>query len=218
MVVLASILAGQNGVTTGHGGTSVSISGPGLIGTILIIQLVIVARRLLRSGYAFDDIRAALLAEAQVQREEAEAVHQRRIFQRIDSLWHKLWAGRFGRWFFRVAGMGIATRPRGLPSGDATELVLGRSALAAYEGLTADQRDGVRDVPVVIDSLERRAARLRADGATGEDLTQAVAALENLRLELLRLEAGTGSLADLTVCVRRARAIGEAVDRRLAGG
>jgi len=218
MVVVASILAGQNGVTTGHGGTSVSISGPGLIGTILIIQLVIVARRLLRSGYAFDDIRAALLAEAQVQREEAEAVHQRRIFQRIDSLWHKLWAGRFGRWFFRVAGMGIATRPRGLPSGDATELVLGRSALAAYEGLTADQRDGVRDVPVVIDSLERRAARLRADGATGEDLTQAVAALENLRLELLRLEAGTGSLADLTVCVRRARAIGEAVDRRLAGG
>src|SRR4029077_19842283 len=46
MVLLASALAGK---------------GTGLIGAILLFQLVVVARRLLKDGYTFGDIRAALL-------------------------------------------------------------------------------------------------------------------------------------------------------------
>ena len=93
------------GSTVGRGGASVSFGG--LIGTVLIVQLVIVARRLLREGYTFADIRTALLAEAQVQTEEADEMRSGKWIRRLNNLWHRLWAGRFGRWFFRVAGAGI---------------------------------------------------------------------------------------------------------------
>src|SRR5437016_8569369 len=65
MVLLALALAGN--VTLSRGGVNLSLGGPGVIGGILILQLIIVARRLLQDGYAFGDIRAALPAEAQVQ-------------------------------------------------------------------------------------------------------------------------------------------------------
>ena len=215
MVVLAVMLAGQ-GVTVSETGVRVIGFGPGLIGTILIIQLVMVARRLLREGYAFDDIRAALLAEAQVQHEEAEVIQQRRWLRRMDTLWHRLWAGRVGRWFFRIAGAGL--RPperRVLVSSDATELVLGQSALAAYEALPGAARHQVRELPAVVGRLETRAEALRARGETGERLTEAVAALENLRVALLRLGGGSGSIEDLTLHLERAKAIGERVERHL---
>src|SRR5437588_2175322 len=85
MVLFTSALAGK---------------GTGIIGAILIFQLVVVARRLLKDGYAFGDIRAALLAERQVQQEEAEVIKQRRWFWRLDSVWYRVWAGRAGRSFF----------------------------------------------------------------------------------------------------------------------
>src|SRR5213592_249339 len=59
LVLLASVLAGR---------------GMGIIGAILVFQLVVVARRPLKDGYTFDDIRAALLAERQVQQEEDEVI------------------------------------------------------------------------------------------------------------------------------------------------
>ena len=40
-------------------------------------------------------------------------------------------------------------------------------------------------------------------------------ALERLRLALLRLQAGVGSVPGLTLALERARAIGEHIDRRL---
>src|SRR5437899_12039907 len=63
MVLLSLALAGR---------------GAGIIGAILIFQLVVVARRLLTDGYAFGAIRAALRAEAQVQQEAAEVGKNRR--------------------------------------------------------------------------------------------------------------------------------------------
>ena len=209
-------LAGSFGSSTvGRGGTSFSFGG--IIGTVLIIQLVIVARRLLREGYSFADIRTALLAEAQVQREEADEMRSGKWIRRLNNLWHRLWAGGFGRWFFRVAGLGI--RPpvrRAIASADHTELVLGRSALAAYDALPAAEREQVQDVPVVVERLEKEAEALRAAGETGERLAETVAALENLRLGMLRLRAGTGTLGDLTEWLERAREVGDYVDRRIA--
>ena len=216
MVLLASVVGGST-FHTGAGGTSFSLGGAGLIGTILLVQLVLVARRLLREGYAFEDIRAALLAEAQIQAEEAEVAQQRRWTRRLNSLWHRLWAGKAGRRFFRVAGIGVKVPARrAMASADATELVLGRSALAAYQALPPAEREQVKDVPEVVERLEKEAEALRARGETGERLAETVAALENLRLGMLKLRAGTGTLGDLTEWLERAREVGEYVDRRVA--
>src|SRR3989449_1048210 len=201
LVLLTSVLAGR---------------GMGIIGAILLFQLVVVARRLLKDGYTFGDIRAALLAEAQVQQEEAEVIKQRRLFRRLDSLWYRIWAGRAGRSFFSIAGIGLkATARPALPSVERTELVLGRSALSAYKALPAGARPQARDLPAVLERLETGAEALRATGDTGESLTEAVAALEHLRLALVKRQSG-GSASDLTLALERAKAIGDHVDRRLA--
>ena len=216
MVLLAVALAGKGTVVGGGPGASISVSGSGLIGGILLVQLILVARRLLRNGYSFADIRTALLAEAQVQLEEADAVQQGKYFRRLDRLWLRIWAGRVGRWFFSLAGWGIHASERAmLPSADATEMVLGRSTMAAYGSLTERDRAQAREVPGLVDRLERDAEELRARGDTGERLTQKVAALENLRLAMLRLQSGTGTLEDLTGIIERAKAVGEYVDQRL---
>jgi hypothetical protein len=215
MVLLALSLAGQ-GVTVSQRGVAVS-AGPEVIGAILIFQLVVVARRLLKDGYAFGDIRAALLAEAQVQQEEAEVVKQRRVFRRLDTLWYRVWAGRVGRWFFRLAGIGLKASARpALPSVERTELVLGRSALAAYKALPDGERHEASDLPRLLKRLEAGAEALRAGGDTGERLTEAVAALEHLRLALVKRQTGVGSASELTLALEGARAIGDHVERRLA--
>src|SRR5207249_2775334 len=202
LVLLTSVLAGR---------------GMGIIGAILLFQLVVVARRLLKDGYTFDDIRAALLAERQVQQEEDEVIKRRRWFLRLDSLWYRIWAGRAGRSFFWLAGLGLkATARAALPPVEPTELVLGRSALAVYKALPDAERRQARDLPAVLERLETGAEALRARGDTGESLTEAVAALEHLRLALVKRQSGMGSPSDLTLVLERARAIGDHVDRRLA--
>jgi len=176
-----------------------------------------VARRLLRDGYTFGDIRAALLAERQVQQEEDEVIKRRRWFLRLDSLWYRVWAGRAGRSFFRLAGLGLkATARPALPSVERTELVLGRSALSAYKALPKEERRQARDLPEVLERLETGAEALRARGDTGESLTEAVAALEHLRLALVKRQSGVGSPSDLTLVLERAKEIGDHVERRLA--
>ncbi|HJS44491.1 MAG TPA: serine/threonine-protein kinase, partial [Gemmatimonadales bacterium] len=202
MVLLTSVLAGNL---------------MGIIGAILIFQLVVVARRLLKDGYTFGDIRAALLAERQVQLEEAEVTKQRSWFRKLDSLWYRIWAGRAGGAFFRLAGLGLkATARPALPSVEPTELLLAHSALAAYQALPDAERRQARDLPGVIERLETGAVALRARGDTGESLTEAVAALEHLRLALVKRQSGVGSPSDLTLVLERAKEIGDHVDRRIA--
>ena len=74
--------------------------------------------------------------------------------------------------------------------------------------------------------LGAQVAEHRADAVTelegaarlvAERLASVVAALENLRLDLMRLSAGQGSIDDLTVDLEAARGIGEAIDRLLKG-
>jgi hypothetical protein len=215
MVLLAASMAGS-GVSVGDAGVRMGAGGPGIIGLILIFQLVMVARRLLREGYSFADIHNALLAEAQVQQEEAEELGQHRWLRWLNGQWHRLWAGKFGRWFFKTAGMGLTEPERSRrPSADATEVVLGRSTLAAYEALPDALGYVAREVPAVVGRLEARAESLRAAGDTGERLNDTVAALENVRLALLRLNAGVGTVNDLTGILERAKAIGEAVDHQV---
>ncbi|HKC47371.1 MAG TPA: serine/threonine-protein kinase [Gemmatimonadales bacterium] len=218
MVFVATALANQT-VTASSSGVSISFGGPGIIGIILFCQLVAVARRLLRDGYTFDDIRAALLAEAQVQDEEADVIRQRRIFRRLNSFWYKLWAGKVGRWFFRASGYRLhPSSRRALAGVDATELVLGRSAIDAYRALPEQTQRQLSGVPQVVTDLEAAAEALRARGDTGERLTETVAALERLRLALIKAQSGAGSLPDLTLALERAREVGAHVDRRIDAG
>jgi serine/threonine-protein kinase len=183
---------------------------------LVLAQLGIAARKLLLEGYAFDDIRVALLAEAVTQEEEAEAVGQKRFIRKVYGMWHRIWAGRFGRRFFKIAGYGLAPPERpALPSADPTEVVLGRSVAELYEALPPAERKQFAEVPNVIRRLEHDAESLRQRGDQGERLESAVAALENLRLGMLRLRAGTGSVSDLTADLSRAREIGDRIDAEL---
>src|SRR2546425_6993758 len=146
LVLLTSVLAGR---------------GMGIIGAILLFQLVVVARRLLKDGYTFDDIRAALLAERQVQQEEDEVIKRRRWFLRLDSLWYRIWAGRAGRSFFLLPGVGLkATARPPLPPVERTELVLRRSALPAYKALPEGERRQARDPPAALERLETGAEEI----------------------------------------------------------
>jgi hypothetical protein len=96
-----------------------------------------------------------------------------------------------------------------------TEQLVGRSALATFNALPEADRRQVPDVPRVLVQLESEALSLRARGDAGERLTETVAALERLRLALMKAQSGGGSLSELTLVLARARAIGAHVDRRV---
>lgn len=71
-------------------------------------------------------------------------------------------------------------------------------------------------------ALADQRERLRADLTAARDaaaarLATAVAALENLRLDLLRLHAGAGSVDELSANLTEARRIAEEVDAQVAG-
>ncbi|PYP35014.1 MAG: hypothetical protein DMD46_14520, partial [Gemmatimonadetes bacterium] len=83
------------------------------------------------------------------------------------------------------------------------------------KALPEGERRQARDLPGVLERLETGAEALRARGDTGESLTQAVAALEHLRLALVKRQSG-GPAADLTLALERAKEIGDHVERRLA--
>jgi len=96
--------------------------------------------------------------------------------------------------------------------------VLGRSAIDAYRALPEQTQRQLSGVPQVVTDLEAAAEALRARGDTGERLTETVAALERLRLALIKAQSGAGSLPDLTLALERAREVGAHVDRRIDAG
>jgi len=165
----------------------------------------------------------------------------------------RLLNSRFGRWLFRVAGIGVKVGMQNAPpANQRTELVLGGAAGALFGALPSGVRKRFADVPAAIKRLEGDAAALRGrervlsealaqaspgralpagadrrqtahaelEGARAtvrDHLATAVAALENIRLDLLRLQAGVGSPDDLTADLEKAREINEAVSAELEG-
>ncbi|HEY7684611.1 MAG TPA: serine/threonine-protein kinase [Gemmatimonadales bacterium] len=142
------------------------------------------------------------------------------------------WKGRIGRWLFRLARIGAKPLPA-IAGGDRpTELALGHVALALFEALPSSERDALPDLPRVVRSLEEKAQRMRRRleqpgpapesaaqrAATQQRLAETVAALETIRLGLLRLRAGAGTVGGLTADLAAALQIGEATDRLLQAG
>ncbi len=147
----------------------------------------------------------------------------RRLWSQVGAprWWRKLLKGRLGRVVFRLGGIGIRERSEALPAaGEHTEVVLSEVAESLYAALPPEQRQRLGDVPTLIAKLEADALALRQqsdDPAAAARLATAVAALETLRLDLLRLHAGSASLDELTRDLEAAHQVGEEIDAEVAG-
>lgn len=153
------------------------------------------------------------------------------------SLWDRWWAGRLGRWMVRLAG-GRGTRA--LPAAnEPTEVALGRAAEALFAALPPASQRELAEVPALLRRLEGDVQALRRqDAALARALAEAagraellrdlesararcrtrlataLAALENLRIDLLRVSAGQ-AVGGLTEHLEAARRIGREVDARV---
>ena len=156
----------------------------------------------------------------------------------------KFWKGTLAKWLFKVAGIGLKRKAIPMrPTHRPTELQIGFAVDALYEQLPKAVRSGLGDVPSVARHLEADAQKLRqtlealndahaaarvagdeipADlqdvrETTEKHLADAVAALETIRLGLLRLTTGSGSVESLTTDLAAAADVGDEIDRLMVG-
>ncbi len=167
----------------------------------------------------------------------------RRIDQKAERRF-KFWKGRFAKWLFKLAGIGLKQKALPMrPTHRPTELQIGFAVDALYEQLPKATRSGLGDVPSVARHLEADAQKLRqtlemlndahaaalaagdeipadlrdARQTTEKHLAEAVASLETIRLGLLRLTTGAGTVESLTTDLAAAADVGDQVDRLMAG-
>ena len=139
----------------------------------------------------------------------------------------RFWRSRFGEWVTRIAGWGLGRRRRAADAMHrATEVLLADELEELYHGLPAEVRRGLTEVPGTIKRLTASAESLRgqveAARALGEAadrqqarMMEAVAALETLRVGLLRLRAGAVSVEGFTTDLDAVQEVGQQVDRLL---
>jgi len=149
----------------------------------------------------------------------------------------RLWKGRVGEWLARKLGAPQQSRAVGGGVFRATEVALGVAAADLFAALPKAYREQLAELPATVAALEARAADARAEldvvaalapsdpagtaalatrrDAAASQLSASVAALEAIRLDLLRLHADASDLAPLTTLIDAARAMGDDV-RRLA--
>ena len=147
----------------------------------------------------------------------------------------RLWNSRAGEWLARRLGAPERSKLAGASAFRATEAALGVAASELFAALPKEYREQLAELPSIVTALEARAAEARAEleviaalapnesggaevlaarkKAAAAHLAESVAALEGIRLDLLRLHAGAGDLAPLTTLVDAARLIGEDLSR-----
>ena len=147
----------------------------------------------------------------------------------------RLWNSRAGEWLARRLGAPDRSRAVGGGVFRATEAALGVAASELFAALPNAYREQLAELPATVAALEAQAAAARAEidviaalapsgsvdadvletrrGVASSHLAQSVAALEGIRLDLLRLHAGAGDLAPLTTLIDAARLISEDVNR-----
>ena len=147
----------------------------------------------------------------------------------------RLWNSRAGEWLARRLGAPERTQLAGASAFRATESALGVAASELYAALPKDYREQLSELPAIVSALEARAAEARAEmdvvgamASSGTEsatvlaerkqkaaahLAESVAALEGLRLDLLRLHAGAGDLQPLTTLIDAARQLGDDLGR-----
>ncbi len=149
----------------------------------------------------------------------------------------RLWNSRAGEWLAKRLGAPERSRAIGGGVFRATEAALGVAVSELFAALPKSYREQLADLPATVEALEARAAEARAEmdvvaalaptgsadaealearrNAAAAQLAESVAAIEGIRLDLLRLHAGASDLAPLTTLIDAARLVGEDV-RRLA--
>ena len=147
----------------------------------------------------------------------------------------RLWNSRVGEWLTRRLGAPERSTLAGASAFRATEAALGVAASELFAALPKAYREQFAELPAVVAALEARAAEARAEldlvamlapseaggaellagrkQAAAAHLAESVAALEGIRLDLLRLHAGAADLAPLTTLLDAARLIGEDLGR-----
>jgi hypothetical protein len=159
-------------------------------------------------------------------------------------LWARIWTGRIGRLAFALGRKLLGNRVLGSAmTHRATELSLGMAAENLYGSLPKEMRSALGDLPDLLRRLQGDAQMLRkrhddlqevlaeAGDAGSSDayddlradrdavhakLGDAVGALETIRLNLLRLHAGSGTVEGLTTHIGLAAEVSAEVERMLA--
>jgi len=134
----------------------------------------------------------------------------------------RFWEGKLGRATLWLAGLGGRRGTDGMADAHRpTELAVGAAALGLWEALPTAERRRLPEVPALVERLEVRARKLRTrlDGtdaeSAGRALAETVSALETLRLDLMRLRAGTVTLDGVTEDLAAAARVGQDVDLAL---
>ncbi len=159
-------------------------------------------------------------------------------------MWSKLWKGRIGKFAFFLARKLLGKRkPESAMTHRATELSLGMAAEQLFDGLPKESRQAIGDLPGLLRRLQSDAQSLRkrydelqealngaGDAAASADyddlraardmihdkLGEAVGALETIRLNLLRLHAGSATVAGLTTHLGLAAEVSDDIERLIA--
>ena len=159
-------------------------------------------------------------------------------------VWLKLWTGGIGKLAFSLARKMLGRRNLGsITTHRATELSLGMAAEQLYESLPKESRRALGDLPALLRRLQADAQTLRkrhdeiqealssaGDSAAEPEyhdfradrdaihakLGEAVGALETIRLNLLRLHAGSATVEGLTTHLGLAEEVSVEVERLIA--
>lgn len=147
----------------------------------------------------------------------------------------RLWKSRLGEWFARRLGAPQRSQLAGASAFRATEAALGLAAAELFTALPKEYREQLSELPAIVEALEARAAEARAEmevlsamapsgsaeaevlearrKKAAKQLSESVASLEGIRLDLLRVHAGANDLAPLTTLLDAAREIGQDLAR-----
>jgi serine/threonine-protein kinase len=176
-----------------------------------LVFLLRTARRALQSGLTFEDVRAAAALEARVLAEESRAVYggeHSGDLARTKEDWLRLLSGHAGRVVFRVASLGIhvaAASPR--PNSGPAERIMEAEVVELYNELPSALRERLSDLPEVGEELCCRVEELRGEEGQQEELSRVIGALERLRLDLMKLQAGAGTADQVSAALRAAAQI-----------
>lgn len=158
--------------------------------------------------------------------------------------WSRMWMGRVGTSVFALARKIRGSQPvTAAMTHRATELSLGLAAEQLYENLPRESRQALGELPAVLRRLQADAQALRSryeelnevvDQARAESdaddvsalreerrsvhdrLAEVVGALETIRLNLLRLHAGSATVEGLTTHLGLAEEVSAEVERMVA--
>jgi serine/threonine-protein kinase len=157
--------------------------------------------------------------------------------------WGRVWNGRLGRALFKIAEkLSPGQKSAGAMTHRATELSLGMAAEQLFAQLPKESRDALGDLPDVLRRLQADAKLLRArhdeladalSSASDADASpeygeiralrdeaklkqsQTIAALETIRLGLLKMHAGATTVASLSTHLGAAADVAADVERLL---